>query len=84
MASARPQTNLSQNECSELGIKDDACEVDRALSGSLESVVREFGCEELPFRKRKEEILPLLMLPESATVVQLPLLLCPALGTATK
>lgn len=48
-----------------------------AVSGSLESVVNEFGCEELPLRSQKDEMLPLLMLPVSPDATQLAFLVVP-------
>lgn len=69
-ASARPQTNLSVKEGVTVN-NEEANGVDEAVSGSLESVVSEFGCDELPFLNKNDEILPLLLiLPVSPDVPQ--------------
>lgn len=73
-ASARPHTNLSEND----KIVDSELTNELvAVSGSLESVVNEFGCEELPLRSQNDEMLPLLMLPVSPDTTQLAFLVVP-------
>ena len=59
-APARPRTNLSWKG-EEIANEEVTCGVDEPVSGSLESVVSEFGCEELPLRSKKDEILLLLL-----------------------
>lgn len=80
-ASARPQTNLSLNDrIVDIEFTNELV----AVSGSLESVVNEFGCEELPLRNQNDEILPLLMLPVSPDPIQLAFLVVPKFALPKK